>query len=74
MRGVHGGTKAPPYNQPDEVGLHRGATSSTKWTSSAKRISLRTPTDAPSYRVRSVHGGTKAPPYGANAYRVQSLS
>ncbi|MBQ8290125.1 MAG: hypothetical protein IJY01_04585 [Clostridia bacterium] len=31
-----------PY-QPDKVGLHREATSSTKWTSSAKRISLQAP-------------------------------
>ena len=41
---VHGGTKAPPYNPPDKVGLHREATSSTKWISSAKRISFYRPT------------------------------
>ena len=29
------------FYQPDEVGLHREETSSTKWISSAKRISLR---------------------------------
>ena len=41
VQSLHGGSKPPPYNQPCEAGLHREATSSTKWTSSAKRISLR---------------------------------